>query len=268
MKPGIYDGMPNADYHGQKDWLGSTSLKTLAMQTPAHYRWQADNPSPSKPEYIIGTAAHSLILEDDTSKIQKLDFDNYRKKAAQEARDEAIANGAQPLLAHEWAEVVAMRDAVMANPLARQAFTNHIAEQSFFWQEDDLGLKCRPDAQIPGLIADLKTTVTAAPNDFGRRAFDIGYFMSAVHYQDGVQMLTGERPEFVFVQVEKSAPYLVSVVQLDQDAAQWGRAMLDRAKRIYRECTAANNWPGYPQFSTVGLPKWAEYQLEELAENE
>lgn len=263
IEPGIIDGLPNAEYHGAKEWLGSTSLKTLALKTPAHYKHESTH-QVFKDEFNIGTAAHSLILENDTTNIVVLEHQNYLTKAAKEAKAAAIADNKQPLLAKEWEQVQAMRDAVMDHPLARKMFTGHVAEQSYFWEDDGLKFKCRPDAMNLGLIGDLKTALTASPNDFGRTAYSLGYFMSAAHYQDGVYELTGERLPFVFVNVEKTAPYLVSVIELDQDALDHGHRMLDRAKRIYRECTESGTWPGYANYSKISLPRWAEYELEEL----
>jgi hypothetical protein len=261
MKPGIYPGIKNADYH-RDPALGSTSLKTLAFKTPAHYQHEKAHPKFSD-AFTLGTAAHSLILEGDESNIVVVDAANWMTKAAKDAKAEALGSGKQPLLPNEMRTIEAMRDAVMAHPVAREAFTGHRAEQSVFWEEDGLMLKCRPDAWKPGVITDLKTTIDANPNEFGKTAFSYGYFMSAAHYIDGIKA-AGEDVKFVFVNVEKSAPHLVSVVELDDESLEYGRLMLERAKRIYRECEASGVWPGYPAMEQVGLPMYASYQMDDL----
>lgn len=260
--PGIYDGISNNDYHADPA-LGSTSLKTLALKTPAHYQWDQKHPK-SSDAFTLGTAAHSLILDGDTSSIVIVEADNWLTKAAKEAKAAALAAGKQPLLTKEMAQVEAMRDSVMSHEVASQYFTGHMAEQSVFWEEGGLMLKCRPDAWLPGVIVDLKTTVDANPNKFGKTAFDFGYFMSSAHYIDGVKAATDEDVKFLFVNVEKTAPYLVSVTELDAYTLDYGRQALDRAKRIYSECTASGNWPGYPAVEPVGLPAYANYQLDDL----
>lgn len=262
MKPGIYGGISNADYH-RDEALGSTSLKTLATKTPAHYQYDKANPKFSD-AFTLGTAAHSLILEGDASNILVVEADNWMSKAAKEAKTEALAHGKQPLLHKEWLQVCAMQDAVMGHKQARELFTGHEAEQSVFWDEDGLMLKCRPDAWKPSLLVDLKTTRDANPNEFGKTAHEYGYHQSAAHYIDGVKAATGEELPFHFVLVEKTAPYLVSVVELDSEAVYLGRMLNDRAKRIYRECMETNNWPGYPSGELINLPMWAIYQAEEL----
>jgi hypothetical protein len=125
-------------------------------------------------------------------------------------------------------------------------------------------LKCRPDAWKPGLLVDLKTTVNADPKEFGRTAYNLGYEQSAAHYTDGVFHATGERLPFIFVLVEKTAPYLVSVVQLDDDALTAGRALNDRAKRIYTDCNETGIWPGYESNAPITLPWWGIRDIEEL----
>lgn len=262
MKPGIYDGISNAAYHADPA-LGSTSLKTLATRTPAHYQYDQTHPK-SSDAFTLGTAAHSVILEGDTSSIVVVEADSWLTKAAKEAKTAALAAGKQPLLNKEWSQIRAMQDAVMAQPVAREAFTGHKAEQSVFWDEDGLLLKCRPDAWKPGALFDLKSTLTADPNEFGKTAANFGYHQSAAHYIDGVEAATGETLPFYFVLAEKTAPYFVSVVELDDEALNIGRALNDRAKRIYRECTETGNWPGYPAADPVNLPLWAIYQADNL----
>lgn len=261
-KPGIYDGVINAAYHADPA-LGSTSLKTLATKTPAHYQHDKTHPKFSD-AFTLGTAVHSLILEGDTSNFHVVEADNWLTKAAKEQKAYALASGKQPLLSKEAAQVFAMQDAVMAHPEARALLIGHKAEQSVFWDEDGLMLKCRPDAWKKGVLVDLKTLIDASPASFGKTAHNFGYHQSAAHYIDGVKAATGEELPFKFVLVEKTAPYLVSVVELDWEAIDIGRGLNDRAKRIYRECVESGNWPGYPTAEPIALPNYAVYAAEEL----
>lgn len=262
FSPGIYDGISNADYHADAA-LGSTSLKTLATKTPAHWLYDSTHPNTSD-AFTLGTAAHSLILEDDVSQFVIVDATNWLTKDAKTAKAEALSGGLVPLLTKEFDQVQAMRDSVMSHDLARTAFTGHKAEQSVFWDEDGAMLKCRPDAWNPGALIDLKTARDANPAEFGKVAAEYGYHQSAAHYIDGVKAATGEELPFHFVLVEKTEPYLVSVVELDIEAINIGRALNDRAKRIYRECSESNTWPGYVTADLVSLPMWAIYKAEDL----
>jgi len=265
FEPGIYDGVKNRAYHADPA-LGSTSLKTLATRTPAHYQHDKAHPKTSD-AFDLGTVAHSLILEGDASGVEICPFSAWTTKAAKDARDEARAAEKIPLLTKDWLQVLNMRDAVMRHPLARALFTGHKAEQSVFWDEGGQTFKCRPDAWKPGLLVDLKTTVNADPNEFGKTAHNFGYHQSAAHYIDGVKAATGVELPFQFVLVEKAAPYLVSVVELDFEAIDYGRQLNDRAKRIYAECVESGNWPGYPASEPISLPNYAVYEMDELLGN-
>lgn len=260
--PGVYADISNADYHADPA-LGSTSLKTLALRTPAHYKWESEHPV-HKDVYDIGTLTHSLILEQDKAKHKVIEVDDKRGNKWSIPAAEAREDGLIPVTPKEWADIEGMHDSVMAHPLARNAFTGHRAEESVFIEEDGLMLKCRPDAWKPGLVVDLKTAADANPNEFGKTAFNFGYFMSAPHYVDLIKKATGEDVKFAFVNVEKSPPYLVSITELSAEDMARGRFQLDRAKRIYRECVESGNWPGYPQFTTTSMPRWAQFELDEM----
>lgn len=268
MTPKVIDGMKSEDYHRHAA-LGSTSLKTLATKTPAHWKWDSEHPRHSD-AFDLGTAVHSLVLEQDESGVRVIDAKDKRAKEWKESEALAREAGKIPMLAKEWNVVKAMRDSVMAHPLAKAAFTGHIPERSIFWQhETGTGLKTRPDALHTGgplgnLIVDLKTAASADPNEFGRTAANFGYHIQQAHYQTGLQAATGEDFGFIFVLVEKTAPYLVSVVELHSDDVARGAGLAERGIKIHNECTKTGVWPGYQSNEPIELPRWARYQEEDV----
>ena len=50
-------------------------------------------------------------------------------------------------------------------------------EISYFWHDEKTGvlLKARPDKVVDDIIIDVKTTVSANPNVFYKKAYDYGY---------------------------------------------------------------------------------------------
>lgn len=269
--PGIYPGVTNADYHADEA-LGSTSLKTLATRTPAHYQYEKLHPKTSD-AFTLGTAAHSLILENSTENIVTVDADSWMTKAAREEKAAALADGKQPLLLKEWAQVIAMRESVMRHPLAKTALTGGTPEQSVFWaHESGTALKCRPDMLHQGgvlgnLIVDLKTVQSAAPDEFAKSAANFGYHIQQAHYQAGLKAATGENFAFAFVLIEKQPPYFASVVELHADDVARGADMVERSIRIFNECTKTGAWPGYESSTPIELPRWARYKEEETLTN-
>lgn len=261
MDPGIYPDLTNDQYHGITDALGSTTLKTLAHKTPAHYKWETENPR-SSTAFETGTLAHSLILEGRCD-AQVIDVTDKRGKAWTEPAAEARNAGLIPVKASEWADIVAMRDAVMAHTVARRAIEGGQAEQSVFWEHStETMLKCRPDMLHQGgplgnMIVDLKTVQSADANEFAKAAANFGYHIQQAHYQAGLKAVTGEDHAFVFVLVEKTGAFLPNVVELSPEDVERGAALAERSIRIWNECTANNRWPGYPTAQAVDLPVWA-----------
>jgi hypothetical protein len=101
---------------------------------------------------------------------------------------------------------------------------------------------------------DLKTTTDASPAAFARSVATFRYHVQASHYLSGLH--GAER--FVFIAVEKTAPYAVAVYELDAAAMAAGDELRQRDMRMIADCRATGEWPGYSDdCQTLSLPKWA-----------
>lgn len=258
---GILDGYPEADYHAHPS-LSQSQAKTL-LECPAKYRYQLDNPPPPRDVFDMGHAAHAKVLGVGAP-VVGLPYDDWRSKAAKDARDEARAEGFTPLLAKDAARVDRMAEAVLSHPGARSILESDGAvEQSMFYTQDDVPMRGRVDkvaTTTDGLhvLADLKTTVDANPATFGKSVANYGYHLQAAAYTEAWQILTDEPTSMLFVVVEKEPPHLVSLIVLDEFAVQVGSERMTEARRIWRDCTETGVWPAYPtELTTVYLPRWA-----------
>ena len=264
----VYD-LPADEYHAHPA-VGSTSLKTLYKQPPAVYKYQQTHP-PQSDAFDVGTVAHAPILEQDDSIVQVVDVDRKSGKAWSEPAAEAREHGLIPLKRSEWDTVEAMRDAVMAHPVAAELLTGHAPEVSYFTQlYEGLDVKCRADALTKDnmTVVDLKTTgASADPTDFARTAYNLGYHQSAAHYQDVIKQVTGFTPAFVFIVVSKHPPYLTSVVELHPDFVEYGRQANHVAANTLKACTASGRWPGYTDTTVIDMPRWAQYQEDQKEES-
>lgn len=269
MTATVLDAMPELDYHAHPA-LSASGAKRLIATCPAIYKWERDNPPEPKREYDHGHAVHGLILGIGEP-VVVVQAANWRTNAAKEQRDEAHAAGHVPVLAADWAEAQAAADAVKAHPIAGALLATGVAEQSVFWRDERWGIDRR--TRFDWLttigdrpcIVDVKTANTADPRAFGRKAYDFGYDIQDTFYRDAAEALGHPDPAFLFIVVEKTRPYPVTVVELDAEAKRIGRARTDRALEIYRDCTAADTWPGYTsEIELVSLPRYATYDLENL----
>jgi len=111
------------------------------------------------------------------------------------------------------------------------------------------------------MIPTHNTTRSAEPRAVARAVHEHGYHQQTEWYLRGAQTLglADEDAAFVFVFQEKDPPYLVTVVQLDDDALYVARERNRRAMELYADCVEADYWPGYPddRIHTISLPAWA-----------
>lgn len=264
--PQIIRDLPDTTYHADQTSLSSSGARQL-LDSPARYRHGQDNPREQTDAYRIGHAVHSLILGAGAPVVH-VETDSWRTKAAKEQRAEAETAGGIPLTTAEWEQVHAMRDAVLNIPDIANVLSDGEPELSLYATHEPTGvrMRARPDWYRPGLILDLKTTgTTADPYQFGKTAAQWGYHLQAAWYLETARLADLDAARFVFVVVEKAAPHLVSVVELDEHALATGWDEAETALRIYRDCTESGAWPGYPtDIVTTALPRW--YQPKTLME--
>lgn len=277
---GGYRPQSSEDYHADRDGpsLSSSIAHTLISRSPLH-AWYAHprlNPNyraEESAEFDYGTAAHSMLLEGDESGLVIIEADDWRTKAAKEARDVARAAGKTPLLARQMAKVRAMvkaaRDAVAASELAG-VFEGAIAEHSIAWMDGDIRCKARPDLinDAMRVIVDYKTCANAEPDAFMRAGLSYGYDIQDAFYRRGMKAL-GKDYRFVFLAQEKEAPYVCSLVALDPAMQDMADRKVSFALASWQACLKANRWPGYPnRIAYIAPPAWYAAQAEELNAND
>lgn len=283
--PGIYT-MSSERYHADPCdpmSLSSTGAKTLVKECPAEFWHQRQHPE-HKRAFDIGTAGHLMVLEPDLFADRVIVVRGYDKKGnpsegytsadAREQRDAAYTIGKVPLLPAEVEMVQAMRAALWTDPIARFAFQDGQTEQSIFWQDPEFGVwrRTRPDF-LPNhrrYAVDYKTSTTANPREFKKQAHKLSYHQYAAWQCDGIEAVTGDRPErFAFVVQSKSAPHLPTTCWLDAEALEWGAKLNRYAVGTFAWCLTHGEWPSYrPDIAqparafTIGLPAYALRELE------
>ncbi|MFF9240054.1 PD-(D/E)XK nuclease-like domain-containing protein [Streptomyces sp. NPDC014801] len=275
--PKVVDGLPAEDYHADTTSISSSGLRALLPPgCPAQFKYDREHPQLPKREFDLGHAAHREILGDGPD-IDVLDFDNYLTKAAQEARDEARAMGAVPLLRHEYEQIQAMTAAIRNHPIAGPLFTpgTGVAERSIYWTDPATGVRCRirpdwlrnRDTNGRLIVVDVKTARAVDPAALQRAVYEHGYHAQAAFYLAGVKALGlhgDQEPAFIFAFQSKTPPYLVHLVELDFPALTLGAARNERALRIYAECQRTGIWPGFnDRITYLPLPPYGEKRDEQ-----
>lgn len=257
--PGIYD-MPSDDYHVDPTPTASLSAgminDILIAPAKCYENSRRLNPDWEEPEdtgkFTIGSVSHVLHLEEHEMKrkVVVCEYDDWRKNEAKAKRDDAQKNGQVAILSKNMEKVYEARDAFHSHPFAREAFTHGDREQSMFWKHPIYGFWCRsrPDfvASSRSHLCDLKVTANAEPSNFGRHAYNLGYYRRAAWYLEGCEAITGIRPaHYWFVNQEPKAPYLISVCELDHIALEAGKDENDLAAGIFANCMETGDWYGY-----------------------
>lgn len=268
----VYDLAEN-EYHAHPA-LGSTSIKLLSDPdlSLAEAKYQMEN-NEHKEAYEVGTLGHALILEGSYDHvIHRVHEDSYRKKVAQEAKDWALNEGLIPIndseVESKLSLVQKIRDSVMDHPIASQLLQDGQPEVSIFWDQEGVPLKGRLDywREEAGIVVDLKLLRSAQPESVRKQISDLGYYIQRTHYLNGIERLTGFRPDWYFVTVGKEAPYSVSVHKMAPETDVAANMRINYALSRYRQATEHNIWPGYTDVYEHSLAPWEHIKNESLQE--
>mgnify|MGYP006284987957 CR=1 FL=1 len=251
--------MNNAEYHAHPA-LSKSGLDQI-NRSPAHYQAWLTDPRIETPAMKIGTAAHCAILEPDrfqTDYIAAPEGIDRRTKAGKEQWADMESSGKIILPADDYAALLAMRESVMSHPSARELLSEGVAEQSYFGQLWGVDVKCRPDWLISGIVVDLKTTQDASLSGFSKSIANYRYAVQHAFYSDVLAACGIDVSAFIFVAVEKVAPYAIGVYELDAASVEVGREAYQRNLDTYKRCLDTGEWPAYSNaIESISLPKWA-----------
>ena len=260
-----YVQMTNEEYHSSEDI--SKSDLDAARKSGLHFllkkTGQKQKPTPAM---RIGSAFHALTLEPELFEkeyIYKPEFINARSKEGKDWKASQEEAGKTVLTTDDRKQLEGMTEAIgYCTPAKKLLDATGKAEQSFLWtdKETGLGCKCRPDYLLVdgGTIVDVKTTIDASYRGFLKSISNFRYHVQAGWYLHGLEQATGIRPErFIFIAVEKTAPFGVGVYEADTymvvngyDTAREDLAKIAKWKKEDR-------YPGYcDDIQQISLPPW------------
>lgn len=265
---GIYDDIDEATYHSGA-WLTEPSLsvsaaKRLLRTSPARWKWEQENRA-TKKVWDFGHAAHAKVLgvgaQVDTIPADLLATNGAAStKAAKEWIAQCRADGKVPLKAEEMAVVDAMAAELENHAIAKTLLAEGAPEQSMAWRDPETNVMLRgridwlATYRDTPVIVDYKTCEDANPSEFRWDARRFDYHMQDSWYREMADAITGNSHGFLFIVQEKSAPYLVSVVQLGHRSRQDGAERNRAARALYLDLMTQDDWPAYPGITNLELP--------------
>lgn len=220
IKSGVYTDLDMKEYHADPA-LSRSDILRLNL-SPLLFKEHVDQ---DKPEYRIGRALHGLVLQNIPLVINENDG---RSKAGK-------------LFQADYPDAITSVMAEMINGMAKQCrpfFKEGQAEVSFFWEQDGIMCKCRPDWLTPTVIYDFKSTRQSL-EDFHWDVKKFHYDVQHAWYLHGVEQHI-PISTFRFVVVEKAIPHRVGIFELsDLERAQ---ALIESGLTIYRTCQETDIW--------------------------
>jgi len=282
QRSGIFEGIPNAEYHADKTTFSSSLLKK--MEVPLEAKYLMNNQPKYKECFRMGSAIHKYVLEREEFEQEFLTGISCARRSNANKEEWAqwfYAHGADGshITSHKAAEwnglfeaetgknmvkpeeialIAMMSESVMRNRNARRLLESGASESSVYWKdaETELHFRCRPD-YLNAFCSDLKSCRSADPRLFGNAIHDMGYHISAAMYQAGLLEVTGEIHPFLFIAIEKTPPFLCAVYRIDEPGTQLGDNIFRHYARKLATCLHENKWPGLDDNLSLPLPPYA-----------
>jgi hypothetical protein len=246
------------------------SLAKHLLTSPAHFKAAVDEEQKETTAMLVGTMAHSMILEGKdlrdlyAIKPKGMSFANKEGKAWRDAQTLPI------ITEDDSNSIPAMADAISKNPDAATILRGceHVERPIFFSM---YGVECKALIDLCGqkegrwAMGDLKTTNDASPRKFSSAAFDRHYDMQLAWSCDGLAMAEGleSEPWAFWLAIETSAPWVNAVYEPSAELMASGRRKMERALTIYKQCMETGEWP-MPKWATViEIPGYAKFKQEE-----
>lgn len=268
---GLHRGIPDDVYHQRHPGLASKSALDLIHRSPLHYKAWLDGAEGESSEALdFGRAFHCAMLEPDLfarSYYVEPDFGDCRFKEAKAKRDEwrkanPCPENAVKLSREDGDAIKSMVKSVREHPLASRIISEGDVEVTLRWKDPDTGLECKSRADYyvrsRRLVADIKTSADASKEAFRRSIVNYRYHVQDALYRAGFGAIGQPIEHFVFVVVEKKAPFAVAEYTLTSDGIQRGYAHATADLAMLAECIRNNDFPGYPvTIQQLDLPPWA-----------
>jgi hypothetical protein len=282
-KPGIYRGVAEPDYRNDpcpEPSLTQSLVKVLIERAPKHAWTQNPRLNPQfedddDTKFDVGNVAHRLILGRGKD-YEVIQFDDWRTKAAKEARENAAANSKIAILEKDFTRACDMADAArkqLAKHEDRDAFTDGDAEVMIAWQENGIWFR----SLIDWLHTDLRTIddykssgMSMAPHVIGIRAETAGWHVQAAFIERGLDVLDpagAGRRRFRFIGQETDEPHALTSMHMNEYWLTMGRKKVEAGIALWLPAIKNNYWRDYgtaavvPDYPSYKEKAWLEREL-------
>ena len=206
---------------------------------------------------MVGGCTHTATLEphklDDEYAVKPESIDgnssrtNAYKAVFQEMQDHAPDK--RWLTKSDYDTCMRMADSAREHPLLQTYLhdPDTIIEGTGYFGYEGAECKVRPDLfnTRSGVVIDLKTTQEGDPKGFHHSCRRYGYDFQTAFYMEGLRRMGYNPTQFIYLCVEKSAPYLTSAYEIDLTQVSRMKVKMGEACRTWVKCMESGVWPGY-----------------------
>lgn len=274
-KPGIYLGMPIAEYHGYSGAISKSGLDDIAHSPMKFKKLRGPDAPPrgEKASQLHGNLAHCAFLEPHAFKSRyavgpSVNRNTTEWKKFVAGTEKTAIQADQIETAHEQAfSMMQLTDVFKPLHLSmKQIMAKGNPEVSAFAIDPNTGVLCRvrPDwvhdvSENEVVLMDVKTVGSALEDGFMLQTRKLRYHVQAKFYSDVYEWATGKRViGFVFAGVETAWPYSAASYDLGDQSLHEGWLQYRKNLDLYAHCLKHDTWPGISsQTTTVDLPLYA-----------
>jgi len=243
----------------------SKSLITDFITDPG--TWKASKKKETTASMGFGSLVDCLLLEEDKFETRYAisPYPDFRKKEAQEWRDEMQSSGVEIVTEDRLASAHDACEAVR-NHYAAAALLYGSQSQVAFRHKTRYGIASKGLVDIVPLaedtLVDLKTcsqTALESKRSLQRYIYDWSYHIQAGAYLDGWNVASGEdRTRFKFIFVTNTEPFRCAVVELPLAAILLGAQQYQSGVARFVDCLERNTWPSqWDGEIELDLPEYA-----------
>jgi exodeoxyribonuclease VIII len=248
LQPGVNEGVSNADYHADRNYLSSSAYKLLlksAKEFESKYILETvEEEQKENPAFSEGSLVHSYILEPHLVDKEYAFFPGFRKAGVEfqkfkaKNRDKTIISASQKTRCLKCVDNYNENDAAVA--LVDGGFPEHTICGDFM----GINSKVRTDYinVEKGYIADVKTTAWGSDQaTFRDTVLRYRYDLSAVLYAEICKQYYGKDFDFYFIVLSKKEP-TCDVFKLSEKSYDKGYQDLVKAAKKYKQCKESGIW--------------------------
>ncbi len=243
--------------------LNYSSMKHL-LKSPAHYLASLSAPPESSKAMDFGSGFHCMCLEPEqfNARYVVADCDRRTIKGKQLALEIEMVQKKKIVSLDDYDRMKKMANNIKKHGVAGKLLSGGEAESVLLFDlqasnENTVKCKAKVDYMFGDVLVDVKTTQDASTESFSKTLENFGYFMQGSFYSRGVEILSGKKPDFIFIAVESEAPYGVNVIRLSDNHYSVGYRKMHEAIDIYDRATVLNEFPCYPEMINDSImSKW------------